>query len=258
MRYIVSCHHVAEAYRLNALALDVNAYVQGQGIMLSHREAKHGNPVEWYARIPRFGCGKSYLTAEAAIRGLLQDNGCTAITIAKVETVTLDAYVQDGAFSAWRRVAYTAQEAAAEYMSRAAKGQNVIAFSSAVELASPSEAFFDAYAQAIEAAPAIVDDNAEYEAKARSRGWQPFLDPEDGQTHWRQYSDRWAGGHFDAYDAKAACELDDDKPTAAEMEAAKALVAGVNAEIEIDADAEVSRTEDGAFWMQVRIRVPKL
>jgi hypothetical protein len=106
MRYIVSCRHVAEAYRLNALALDVNAYVQGNGIMLAHREAAHGNPVEWYASIPHFGCGKSCCTAEHAIRSLLRDNGCTDITIAKVETVTVDGK------------AYTAAEAAAEYLAR--------------------------------------------------------------------------------------------------------------------------------------------
>lgn len=65
----VSADHIAPEYRLNDNTVIVRS----------------NSPNEYYATLKLFGCSKNYNTPEAAVCGLLADNGCRNITLHKVE-----------------------------------------------------------------------------------------------------------------------------------------------------------------------------
>ena len=66
-RYIVSCNHKVERYRLNNETISVR---------------QDGFDQRWYWSHPTYGCSKSYSTPENAICGMLQDHACFNIRIA--------------------------------------------------------------------------------------------------------------------------------------------------------------------------------
>lgn len=69
--FLVSADHVVAKYRL------VDAVVE-----VTYRDYRgHGGQEEFYWSKQPFGCSKSYRTAEAAIQGMLYENGCTRVLI---------------------------------------------------------------------------------------------------------------------------------------------------------------------------------
>lgn len=64
--YRVACNHVSANYRRSDERVSVKT---------------NNNGATWYASMAGFGCSKDYYKPEAAIRGLLNDNGCTDILI---------------------------------------------------------------------------------------------------------------------------------------------------------------------------------
>jgi hypothetical protein len=87
-KFLVSADHLSPKYRLDNMAFHVDgdarvAEVEGAGRVGYYDGRRHGYAEEFYADLHPFGCGKSFATAEAAIRSLLQDNGCTNIRITR-------------------------------------------------------------------------------------------------------------------------------------------------------------------------------
>ena len=69
IKFTVSTAHVSPKYALNNAVVTVD-----------YRDyRKYGGQEEYSVTLPNFGCGKSQATPEAAIRSLLNDNGCTYI-----------------------------------------------------------------------------------------------------------------------------------------------------------------------------------
>ena len=67
--FFVSADHVSPKFRAERKAVDV------------HRDGTAERPRGFFADATPYGCGKTYRTAEEAVRGLLSDNGCTNIRI---------------------------------------------------------------------------------------------------------------------------------------------------------------------------------
>jgi len=83
MQFIVSADHVCPEYRLDNVAFQ-------DGYETAFRVCSNDGEKTFYASAGHFGCGKDYATAEAAIRGLLWDNGCTNIRIEAVEQAAVE------------------------------------------------------------------------------------------------------------------------------------------------------------------------
>lgn len=81
MSYRVSASHVSADWHLSAVTFADNTEDSTDTNYSASYDVRGDSVNGYYAKAPRFGCGRHCATPERAIRSLLESNGCTAINI---------------------------------------------------------------------------------------------------------------------------------------------------------------------------------